>query len=133
MKPGRILVVDDDSSVRQMVIRMLAAAGYEVVEAEDGAAAYELIQQVPGNFRLVITDIRMPGMDGVELTRRLRLEYPEIPVLCISGYVDQPYSRAEYFLAKPFTHSVLMAMVGDVIGDSPEGAAADDPPPPAEP
>src|SRR5690242_9871429 len=93
--PGRegmhrsILIVDDESRVRKLVRSILASDGYQsIMEAEDGIAALELIQKLKAGLRLVITDIQMPRMNGAELTRQLRAEYPNTKILCMSGYTD---------------------------------------------
>jgi len=111
----RIMVVDDEASVRRMIVSILSSAGYQnVMEAEDGFAACEVLRGIAENLRLVITDIRMPRMNGAELTNRIRADYPEIKVLCISAYSDPLSPNGHYFLAKPFTPKALLAMVKDV-------------------
>ncbi len=111
----KILVVDDESMVRELVAAMLRQYGYDVIQAEDGLTAFEMVQQFRDNLGLVITDIRMPRMDGNQLTTRLRNEYPRIKVLCMSAYADPLSPNGHYFLAKPFTASALMAVVRDVL------------------
>ena len=81
-----ILIADDDELLRTTISNILVSAGYETITAEDGLQAYDLIRKVHNKVKLVITDIRMPRMSGVELTERLRNEFPELKILCISGY-----------------------------------------------
>ena len=111
----KILVVDDEASVRKMIVSILAFAGYQkIMEAGDGIAACELMSECASELKLVITDIRMPRMNGAELTTRIRADYPEIKVLCVSAYSDPLSPNGHYFLAKPFTPKALLAMVRDV-------------------
>jgi two-component system cell cycle sensor histidine kinase/response regulator CckA len=113
-------VVDDEKSVRLLVFNILTKTGHSVLQAEDGLAAYDLVGQVHRELKLVITDVRMPRMDGAELTRRLREEHPDISILCMSGYADPMSPNGHYFLAKPFQPAALMAIVRDVLEVLPE-------------
>jgi EAL domain-containing protein (putative c-di-GMP-specific phosphodiesterase class I) len=80
---GRILIVDDDPSVQRALARVLGSAGFGVELAGDGARAVEQLQQ--GGFDAVLSDIGMPGMDGIELLRRIRARDPELPVVLLTG------------------------------------------------
>lgn len=80
---GRILVVDDDEAIRQLQTTYLRRVGYEVSSVQDGASALRFL--VDEKVDLVITDIVMPGSDGVELIRGLRKEYPELNIIAMSG------------------------------------------------
>ena len=84
--PHRVLVAEDDPVVRTMLQRLLRDAGFEVRTAKHGDEALGLALQASGAFDLVVTDVRMPVMDGLELARRLRERWPGLPVLYISGY-----------------------------------------------
>jgi CheY-like chemotaxis protein len=113
-----ILVVDDDPLVRAMTTRALAALDHELLEAEDGVQALALLQEEEAaNVRLVITDIRMPGMNGDDLGRLLRGFRPALPVLYISGHAAptldflRPGELERCWLAKPFTPRRLIAKV----------------------
>ena len=79
----RLLVVDDDEAIREIISAMLTEQGYEIVTAEDGQQALELLPQ----FRphLVVTDLRMPRMSGDELVRIMRESFPQLPVIVVSG------------------------------------------------
>ncbi|MGE5056743.1 MAG: response regulator [Acidobacteriota bacterium] len=80
---SRLLVVDDDEAIREIISAMLTEQGYEIVTAGDGRQALELTRQ----FRphLVVTDLRMPGMAGDELVRVMRERFPQLPVIVVSG------------------------------------------------
>jgi two-component system, cell cycle sensor histidine kinase and response regulator CckA len=121
-KPGSaagevVLVVEDEEAVRTMVGRLLQSEGYQVLEAEDGDRALELIERRSAPVDLVVTDVAMPKMNGRELAARLKASWPMLPVLFISGYTDDEMVRRGFiepnspFLSKPFTPEVLAAKV----------------------
>ena len=117
MAPLRtILVVDDDELMRKTISRILSHSGYQPIEAHDGLQAYECVRRFRTSLQLVITDIRMPRMSGAELTQRLRNEYPDVKILCVSGYTDPLMVKGDYFLAKPFTVAALRAIVQEALG-----------------
>jgi two-component system KDP operon response regulator KdpE len=80
---ARILVVDDDADVRRAVVRLLTAAGHEVAQAEDGAAALAAYRAHSAD--LIITDMYMPAVDGVEVVARLLDEFPKARLIVMSG------------------------------------------------
>ena len=80
----RILVVDDEADMRLLLAREISDRGHEVVAAADSAQAMEEIGR--GNFDVVLTDIRMPGMDGIELTEWIKRTRPETHVIVMTGY-----------------------------------------------
>jgi two-component system cell cycle sensor histidine kinase/response regulator CckA len=97
-----ILIVDDEAVVRAYIVRALRMLGFEVVEASDGPSAWQLT--LDRTFDLIITDNRMPGMSGKELTRRVREHYPDTRILCVSGSQDTPAEDDPWIahLRKPF-------------------------------
>lgn len=107
---GTILLAEDELLLRMSVARGLERLGYRVRQAADGEAALARLEEdQPG---LLISDIRMPGLDGIELTRRARIRYPGLPVLLTSGYADEAARAAVpgmdvAFLEKPFTLKTL--------------------------
>ncbi len=117
MRPPRILVVDDTEEVRTLVCRILDGEGYEVLEAVDGISALQACQDIPGELHLLLTDINMPGMGGMELAAKLRSRYPEVYVLYFSGQSDGEQLHAQMatqkcgFLPKPFLPLTLTQMV----------------------
>lgn len=104
-----ILVVDDDEEVRVIVAEFLEDFGYQVVQAEGGITALQLIDKLP-SLRLVITDIRMPDMSGFELAELATARQSSLKIILISGYfVAQQVTRR--FLRKPFRMKELQAAV----------------------
>ncbi len=113
----RILVVDDEPSVRRVMGRLLERAGYRVVEAADARTALATLARGPGDVDLVITDHAMPRMSGIELAREVRRMRPDLPVLLTSGFLDpsllERAREAGVFatLDKPFEQDELMELV----------------------
>ncbi len=83
-RQGRVLIVDDDRSVREMLRKVLEYENYEPAEAEDGPAALKAL--AGGEFDAMLLDIRMPGMDGMEVLKKVVEEHPQVPVIMISGH-----------------------------------------------
>jgi two-component system, cell cycle sensor histidine kinase and response regulator CckA len=111
-----ILVVDDEPTVRRFASRVLREAGYGVKEAVDGLEALALIRSGMGELDVVVSDIVMPRMNGVDLLRSLSLERPRLPVILMSGYDMNQLSRLGIVgpcgvLAKPFPPERLLAEV----------------------
>lgn len=86
---ARILVCDDEDAMRAFVARALQLDGHSTREAIDGAHALELIEEEGGAFDLVVSDIRMPAMDGIALALSLARDYPAIRILLMTGFADQ--------------------------------------------
>jgi len=102
MRPLRIMVVDDEELVRRGTAEMLRSLGHDVTEAEGGAEALVTLATIPG-IELVVTDYKMPRMDGADLARRIREVHPGLPILLISGYTGAAESVAGLLrLNKPF-------------------------------
>jgi PAS domain S-box-containing protein len=111
---SRVLVVDDDPQVRALSDRILRDAGYDVVVAGDGQAALARAAEA-GRIDLLLSDVVLPRMNGVALARQLRARWPDLRVLLMSGYSDEPLGEigSEPFelLAKPFTDDELLGRV----------------------
>jgi PAS domain S-box-containing protein len=113
--PRRILVVDDDSDIRQLSINVLAASGYEVDAVRDGAAGWEALQAI--SYDLVITDNKMPKVSGIELIEKLRAARLEVPVIMATGYLPanlfalKPWLKPDATLQRPFSNDELLAAV----------------------
>jgi len=101
---AKILIVEDEAIVRQLLVRTLAAEGYEVCQEPDGLAGWERVQREP--FDLVITDSHMPHMEGAELIQRLRGRHPDIPIVHVTGSPtrsgDEDYPSDVPTFYKPF-------------------------------
>jgi CheY-like chemotaxis protein len=121
---GRILVIDDNDALRSVARRMLVAAGYDVQEAASGKAALAGLLLHPVD--VIITDILMPDMEGLELIRALRQAHPQVKIIAMSGsgggpegYLDQALKcGAHQILPKPFTKDSLIAVVNNVLATS---------------
>jgi CheY-like chemotaxis protein len=101
---ARILVADDEDDVRRLVARALRDRGHTVTEADDGGVAMECLTHANGAFDLILTDIKMPVMDGIALALAASRDFPHIRILMMTGYADQ----------RERTHG-LEAIVHDVI------------------
>ena len=118
LRPGGsppILVVDDEGSVRRFALRVLEKEGYHVVEASDGIEAVELFK-LGHQFDVVVSDIVMPRMNGVELMQALSTDAPDVPVILMSGYATQSLAELGInapcgILPKPFPAERLLQEV----------------------
>ncbi len=111
---GRILLVDDDVAVRRTLGRALGALGLTVVMASDGQAALTILTEAPLGVDLVVTDLTMPGMDGIALARAIRSLGIAVPIVLVTGYGELPGDSARWFTAsvtKPFTMAALRAVL----------------------
>ena len=118
---GRILLVEDDDSVRSFVARALSLDGHEIVEAENGGIGLEAALADEEGFDLVLTDIMMPEMDGIEMSRSIARARPSQKILMMTGYANQR-ERAEELSAsvmdvvqKPFTLPVIRKHVAQAL------------------
>ncbi len=116
-KPGdmRLLIVDDEKAARYGMVKALRPEGYDTAEAEDAVSAFRLLQS--GSFDLVITDVTMPGMNGIDFLRRMREQGLTMPVIVITAHgseklaVEAIKSGAFNYIAKPYDIEELRAMV----------------------
>ena len=116
-----ILVVEDEEPVRQMVREILVLYGYTVLEARSGGEAVDLCSRHQGPVHLMLTDVVMPGMNGVELSKRLAPAQPEMQVLFMSGYTAEAITHQGFlepgiaFIHKPFTMDSLARKMREVL------------------
>jgi CheY-like chemotaxis protein len=121
----RVLLVDDEASVRDVTRQTLRSHGYEVEVAADGAEAVARFAEDPGSFELVITDVMMPIMDGPATVHALRSIRSEVPIIATSGLDAAGYTGkvvtvgADHVLAKPYTATALLALVRQVLDEHP--------------
>jgi len=112
---GRIVVVDDDESLRRVVQFQLQQAGYDVIAEPGGAQALQALQQSPRD--LVITDLRMPGLSGLELLRKIRTDFPEVSVIIVTAFgtvetaVDAMKAGAYDYITKPVNPEELKLII----------------------
>jgi len=112
-----ILVVDDDPKVREIVVRVLQKCGYKVIRADNAGSAYLLLKKMEEEKQpidLVLTDIKMPMVSGTELGKKIINEYPEIPVVYMSGHPDEEDQIAD-FLVKPFSPHTLSQKIRQIL------------------
>lgn len=130
-RSGRILVVDDEEDIREALEMILALEGYDVRTADCGAAA--IARAEVEHFDLVITDLKMPGMDGVETLMALKQRHPCLQVIVATGYASSETARrclsegAHDYLKKPFDMDELLRIVERAIADGrvpPDGPSA---------
>jgi CheY-like chemotaxis protein len=121
----RILIIEDEDSVREYLVHLLREAGYQVVEAANGKQGLELYRQEPSD--LIITDLIMPDKDGVEVITRLRCDSPAVKIIAMSGggrigansYLHiAKMMGAQGTLEKPFDKDELLKAVRDVLEQS---------------
>jgi CheY-like chemotaxis protein len=123
-----VLVAEDEPAIRTLVGRMLAARGFRVLSGEDGIAALQALEDAAELPALLVTDIVMPRMGGVELAREVRRRHPGLPVLFMSGYTSSAVLpdedlRDAAFIAKPFSTDDLMRRVAELL-EAPAPSAA---------
>lgn len=117
----RILIADDEESMRLLVARAIAMDGHEIVTAEDGAEALEILTRDNGAFDLLLTDIKMPVMDGIALALAVARDFPTLTVLMMTGFADQR-ERASGLdaivhdvITKPFAVADIRTAVADAL------------------
>lgn len=122
---ARILVAEDEDIVRNFVARALTLKGHDVTEAADGGLAAEALAESGGNFDLLLSDIRMPVMDGIALALDTAVQYPDLKILLMTGFADQQ-ERAHGLealihdvISKPFTLDILIAKVDEALSGTP--------------
>ena len=121
---AQILIVEDDNSVRMLAARALETAGHAISVAEDGERGFARISEAAGGFDLVVSDIRMPGMDGIEMAKAAARRFPGLRILLVTGYADQRERAADLngvvvdVLLKPFTLAEIRERVARALSDA---------------
>jgi CheY-like chemotaxis protein len=121
LAPKPILVVEDESQIRSLLKVMLAEQGFEIIEAKDGTAALHELWKCRGNVALLVTEVDMGRMNGLELAQSVRSQYPALPVLFVSG-LPMPAAELEriapgsFLVTKPFDVATLVQAVHKLMG-----------------
>ena len=118
---SRVLIADDEESMRLLVARAIALDGHDIVTAQDGAEALEILTDQDGAFDLLLTDIKMPVMDGIALALAAARDFPDLIILLMTGFADQR-ERASGLNAivhdvvtKPFSVADIRTAVADAL------------------
>jgi len=118
---ARILIAEDEEPLRALTARALSEVGHEVLTAVDGADALDTVTREAGRFDLLLTDIKMPLMDGIALALSVARDYPKIIILLMTAYADQRERAAGLdalihdVVLKPFTLAEIKAAVADAL------------------
>jgi excisionase family DNA binding protein len=119
--PPRVLVADDEDAIRDLLAKTLALADYEVETVPDGQAALDRLRARP--YQLLITDLRMPGLDGLSVIREARRLHPHLPVVIITGYSSESSAieainlGVSGYLTKPFRVAKVLAVAAQALGE----------------
>jgi two-component system cell cycle sensor histidine kinase/response regulator CckA len=120
-----VLLVDDEELIRRLLSRMLFEAGFTVVDAENGRRALEIARALDGTLSLVVTDIQMPVMTGLEFARELRILHPSVPILFVSGRdlpadISSSLTADTQMLRKPFLTEAFLEAVARTLTSGPK-------------
>jgi CheY-like chemotaxis protein len=125
---ARILIADDEEAIRNLIARALRQDGHEVAMVADGAEALDVLTRERGAFELLLTDIRMPVMDGIALALAAARDHPGVSILLMTGYADQR-ERASGLdalihdvITKPFSLAAMRTAVNAALGTQAESA-----------
>jgi CheY-like chemotaxis protein len=112
-----VLIAEDEEQLRRLLVRLLSGAGFTLLVAENGQAAWELLQTHQGTIDLLLSNIVMPHMTGVELAERASKARPEMKILLISAYDEGllVLGKGWMFLAKPFSPKALLEKIHEVL------------------
>jgi two-component system, cell cycle response regulator CpdR len=114
---ARVLLAEDEDAVRALVRRALEMDGHAVTEAEDGGIALDMMNAEQGAFDLLLSDIRMPMMDGIALALAVARDHPQVPILLMTGYAEQRErangldSLIDDVISKPFSLADIRSIV----------------------
>ncbi len=122
MIAARVLLIEDDDDNRELMAEVLVDAGYEVVTARSGSEGRERLAS--GAFRLLMSDVGLPDVEGLELAREVRQRWPDVRVLLVTGFADRPDLDAacgreiDAVLRKPLGPDTLVAAVRSVLDEA---------------
>jgi CheY-like chemotaxis protein len=124
MIAGRVLLLEDDDPIRELMVEYLRDEGFHVTEARTGDQAMTLLVE-PDRYDILMTDVRMPGrLDGVDVAEFVRRQYPDMPVLITSGYAAQLVGRIRalgpptVFINKPYDVNEVVEILRRMTGQS---------------
>ena len=118
---SRVLIVDDEESMRLLVARAVAMDGHETTTAADGAEALDILSSPDSSFDLLLTDIQMPVMDGIALALTAARDFPQLTILLMTGFADQRERAsglnaiAHDVISKPFSVADIRTAVADAL------------------
>jgi two-component system, cell cycle response regulator CpdR len=118
---SRVLIVDDEESMRLLVARAVAMDGHDIATAADGTEALEILASADSAFELVLTDIQMPVMDGIALALTAARDFPDLTILLMTGYAEQRERAsglnaiAHDVISKPFSVADIRTAVADAL------------------
>src|ERR1700758_741214 len=118
---SRVLIADDEDSMRVLVARAVAMDGHETVTAQDGAEALDILTREDGAFDLLLTDIQMPVMDGIALALSAARDFPRLTILLMTGFADQRERASNLnalvhdVVTKPFSVADIRSAVADAL------------------
>jgi CheY-like chemotaxis protein len=121
MTMARVLIADDEESMRMLVARAIGMDGHTTVTAQDGAEALEILAREDGAFDLLLSDIQMPVMDGIALALSAARDFPSVTILLMTGFADQRERAsnlnaiAHDVITKPFSVAQIRAAVADAL------------------
>ncbi|MGC2774534.1 MAG: response regulator [Bradyrhizobium sp.] len=125
---SRVLIADDEESMRTLVARAIAMDGHETVTAQDGAEALEILTRESGAFDLLLSDIQMPIMDGIALALAAARDFPDLTILLMTGFAHQRERAsnlsaiAHDVITKPFSVADIRTAVADALASKPRKA-----------
>lgn len=118
---AKILIAEDDDVVREFIVRALNGDGHDLIETADGASALDALTRSNGEFDLLLSDVKMPGVDGIELALATGSRHPDIAIMLMTGYADQR-ERAHGLdalvhdvLSKPFSVDQIKGAVREAL------------------
>jgi CheY-like chemotaxis protein len=118
---ARVLIADDEDSMRALVARAIAMDGHDTVAAQDGAEALDILIREDGAFDLLLTDIQMPIMDGIALALAAARDFPQVTILLMTGFADQRERASNLnaiihdVITKPFSVADIRTAVADAL------------------
>ena len=118
---SRVLIVDDEESMRLLVARAIAMDGHEITTAADGAEALDILSSAGASFDLLLTDIQMPIMDGIALALTAARDFSQVTILLMTGYAEQRERAsglnaiAHDVISKPFSVADIRTAVADAL------------------